>query len=150
MGRRDPKRIGDSLLKEGIISRTQLKEALEINKKEGIFIGHILVKKGYLTEEELAAHSVERYGYPYLPLSQYEVNPEAIKVIPEEVARKHLILPVDKIGTLLTIAQASPLGTEVVEVIRKLTRCSLTYYISTISELEKALDLYYSDAKKTS
>jgi len=148
MERRDPKRIGASLLREGIISRTQMKEALEIRKKEGGFLGYILVKRGFLPEEELAAHFVEEYGYPYLPLSHYEVNPETIKIIPKEIARKYLILPIDKTGILLTIAHASPLGTEVVEALKELTKCSLTYYISTISEIEKAIDFYYKESKK--
>lgn len=142
------KRIGESLLREGIIIKSQLKQALEIERQKGGLLGKILVELGYLSEEELTGHFVEKYSCPYLPLANYEMNPEAIKIIPEVVARKYLLLPVDKIGNLLTVATANPLETKVAEAIKELTGCRVVSYVSTISAIEKAIDIYYGELKK--
>lgn len=146
--RRDARRIAESLTKEGFASRAQVKEALNIQKQEGGFLGCILVKREELTEEKLAIHAVERYGYPFLTLSNYQASSEAIEVFPEELARKYLTVPLDKIGDLLTVAHAHPLESEMFKEIEKVTGCALTSYISTISEVEKALEVCYSAAKK--
>ncbi|MCK4261953.1 hypothetical protein KAW55_00345 [bacterium] len=145
---RSPSRIGESLVREGMITKSQLKEAFEIEKQKGGFIGKILVELDYLSEEELTGHFVERYGCPYLPLANYEMNPEAIKMVPEAVARKYLLLPVDKMGNLLTVAAANPLETRVVEAVKELTGCKVISYVSTISAIEKGIEFYYGELKE--
>lgn len=140
--------IGESLVRGEKITRSQLEEVLEIEGEKGEFLGKILIELGYLSEEKLTEHFVERYGCPFLPLTNYEMNPEAIKMVPEVLARKYLLLPVDKMGNLLTVTSGRPLELKVAEAIKELTGCRVVSYVSTISAIEKAIDLYYGKLKK--
>lgn len=139
------KTIGENLLKEGMITEAQLKQALEIEEQREKPLCGILVELNYLSEEELAGYFVEKYGCPYLPLANYEINPEGIKIIPEAVARKHLLFPVDKIGNLLTVATINPLEEKVAEAIKELTGCKVVSYVSTISAIKEAINTYYGE-----
>ena len=95
------KQLGELLKERNIITDAQLKEGLEIQKEKGGLIGEILVSLGYAKEEEIAQALTVQYGFPYLPLDNYEIDREIIKLIPQETAKKYGVIPIDKIGTTL-------------------------------------------------
>ena len=92
------KQLGELLIERGIINDQQLEKALVVQRERGGLIGELLVELGFAKEEDIAQSLTAQYGFPYLPLSNYDINPEIVNVVPGRVARQYLLMPVDKIG----------------------------------------------------
>ncbi|KPK38248.1 MAG: hypothetical protein AMJ78_10290 [Omnitrophica WOR_2 bacterium SM23_29] len=137
------KTIGQLLLEKGIIKQAQLDEALKIQKEKGGLLGQVLASLGYVTEEQIAQTITIQYGFPYLPLSNYEMDEGAIKLIPENVARQYCLIPIDKIGNTVTIAMADPLNMQAIEDIELITGSSIQIFVSTATDIKKAIDKCY-------
>ncbi len=137
------KQLGEILLERGIINETQLDKALKIQREKGGLIGQILVMLGFAKEEEIAQVLTVQYGFPYLPLENYEINQEAVKLIPENVAIQYNLISIDKIGDLMTIAMSNPLNVQAVEDIELLTKCKVQVFVSTMSDITNAIKRYY-------
>ena len=138
------KQLGELLIERGIINRKQLEHALKVQKDKGGLIGQILVALGHSTEEEIAQAITVQYGFPYLPLKGYEIDPEVIDLIPEHVTRQYGLIPIDKIGDTLTIAMSNPLNIQAIEDIELLTNCSAQVFVSTLTDLTEAINRYYT------
>ncbi len=137
--------MGELLLDEGIISRKQLKQALEEQKDKGGLIGETLVELGYVKEDDIAQSLTAQYGFPFLTLRNYDVSPEITDIIPAKLARQYLLVPIDKIGNNLTLAMSNPLNTQAVSDVELLSGCSVQAFVSTSSDIKKAIDKYYKD-----
>jgi len=137
------KTIGQLLLEKGIIRQPQLDEALKAQKEKGGLLGQILASLGYVTEEQIAQAITVQYGFPYLPLSNYEMDDAAVKMVPENVARQYCLIPIDKIGNTVTVAMADPLNTPAVEDIELVTGCSIQIFVSTTTDIRQAIDKFY-------
>ena len=138
------KQLGELLLEKGIINQEQLEKALKIQRERGGLIGQILVMLGYAKEEEIAQALTVQYGFPYLPLDNYEINAEAIKLIPENVATQYNLIAIDKIGDLMTIAMSNPLNVQAIEDIELITKCKVQVFVSTMTDVNNAIKKYYS------
>ncbi len=139
------KQLGDLLIERGIITQHQLEKGLAVQREKGGLIGEILVELGYAKEEDIAQALTAQYGFPYLPLSNYDVNPEVLSVIPSRVARQYLLVPIDKIGNNLTVAMSNPLNLQAIEDVELLSGCSVQTFVSTSSDIKKAITKYYKD-----
>jgi type IV pilus assembly protein PilB len=139
------KELGELLIERGIINRGQLDKALTLNKEKGGLIGEILVELKFAKEEDIAQALTAQYGFPFLPLSNYDINPEIVNIIPGRVARQYLLMPIDKIGNNLTIAMSNPLNTQAVEDVELLSGCNVQTFVSTSSDIKKAIEKYYKD-----
>ncbi|MBL7070669.1 MAG: hypothetical protein ISS26_00645 [Candidatus Omnitrophica bacterium] len=137
------KQLGELLLEKGILKKDQLDKALKIQKQKSGLLGTILVGLGYVTEEQIAQAITIQYGFPYLPLQSYEVDPALIKIIPENVARQYCLIVVDKIGNTMTIAMANPLNLQAVEDIELMSGCKVQAFVSTMTDINNALNQYY-------
>lgn len=137
------KQLGELLMEKGIINRSQLDKALDIQKERGGLIGQILVGLGYATEEEIAQALTVQYGFPYLPLANYEIDAELIKLIPESVAKQYNLISIDKIGNNLTIAMSNPLNVQAIEDIELITNCNIQVFVSTMTDVTTAIKKYY-------
>jgi len=137
------KQLGDLLLERGILKKEQLEKALRLQREKGGLLGTILVSLGYATEEQIAQAVTVQYGFPYLPLSSYEIDQNLIDLIPENVARQYCLIGIDKIGDTLTIAMANPLNLQAVEDIELMTNCKVQSFVSTMTDINKAIDRYY-------
>ncbi len=137
------KQLGELLLDRGVISEEQLSKALKVQKDKGGLIGYILVSLGYAREEEIAQALTVQYGFPYLPLECYEVNVEAMKLIPQNVAEQYNLIAIDKMGNLLTVAMSNPLNIQAVEDVEMLSNCTVQVFVSTMSDVTNAIAKYY-------
>ena len=138
------KQLGELLIEKGLINQAQLDKALKLQKEKGGLIGQILVALGFAKEEEIAQALTVQYGFPYLPLECYEINSEAIKMIPENVARQYNLIAVDKIGDLLTIAMSNPLNVQATEDIEMIAKCKVQVFVSTMTDISNAIIKYYA------
>jgi chromosomal replication initiator protein DnaA len=115
----DPaKRLGEILIEEGLLNAAQLAEALSKQEQEGGFIGEVLVRLGFVKQNAIVSCLVKQCKIPHLNLLDYEVTKEVLKVIPQELCIKHNLLPIDKLGRILTIAMVNPFDTHALEEIR--------------------------------
>lgn len=142
------KQLGELLLDRGIISQSQLDQALAAQKDRGGLIGEILVELGFVKEDDIAQSLTAQYGFPYLPLGSYDVNVDITSIIPGRVARQYLLVPIDKIGNNLTLAMSNPLNVQAIEDVELLSGCSVQTFVSTSSDIKKAIEKYYSKDKE--
>jgi type IV pilus assembly protein PilB len=136
-------RIGEFLLKEKRISEEQLQYALEIQKKEPGKLGSILIRLGYVSEEDIAQILSKQFGYPSINLSKFEIDEKVIELIKAEVARKHVVIPIHRIGSNLTLAMADPSNLFVQEEIRFSTNLRIQAVIAPESSILQSIDKYY-------
>lgn len=137
------KQLGELLLEQNVIKQEQLDLALEVQKQKGGLLGEILIQLNFTREEDIAQCLTVQYGYPYLPLGNYEVSIDVGKLVPEKLARQYAAIPIDKIGNSLILAMANPLNEEALERIEKASGCITQVFVSTLSDVRKAIDTYY-------
>jgi len=137
------KRIGEVLLERGMISHKELQKALAYQKEHGGLMGQILIQLGCVTEQEVALALTAQYGFPYLPLDNYEIDNGLTELIPEDVARQYCLIPIDRIGNALTLAMADPSNVKAIEDVELMTKCVVQTFVSTPSDILKAIDKHY-------
>ena len=143
------KQLGELLIERGVVTRAQLEKALQVQKEKGGLLGQILVVLGYTKEEEIAQALTVQYGFPYLPLQNYELNREVVKLIPENVSKEYCLIAVDKIGDTLTVAMSNPLNTKAIENIELITKCKVQVFVSTHTDVNGVIEKLYGKEKKS-
>ncbi len=138
--------LGELLIREKLITPEQLKTASDHEKKNRVSIGSALVALGYVTEEDMAQALSRQLGYPYIDLSQFEVYPDVIELIPADIAKKHLIMPIHRIRSFLTMAMVDPTDLDVIENIRFRTSLSIQPVIASESGIIEAINKYYGSS----
>ncbi|MCC6486320.1 MAG: ATP-binding protein [Candidatus Hydrogenedentes bacterium] len=111
-------RLGDMLVQEGVVSQGQLAEALKRQAEFGGFIGQIMVEMNYISQATLVSFLVKQCKIPHISLVDYVVSEDLLKLVPKELCLKHHLLPIDKLGRILTLAMVDPLDVEALEQIR--------------------------------
>src|SRR6266446_5358906 len=103
-------RLGDLLVKEKVISPEQLEEALKTQKDAGgkDRLGSVLVKLGFLSDDDVTNFLSRQYGVPAINLQFFEIDHAVVKLIPQETAKRYQILPLSRVGAALTIAMVDP------------------------------------------
>jgi type IV pilus assembly protein PilB len=139
------KQLGELLIERKIITSDELQKALEQQRLKGGLIGEILVNLSFAKEEDIAQVLTAQYGFPYLPLSNYEIDMEVAKLVPEQVARQYCLIPIDKIGNNLTVAMANPLNTNAIEDVETASKCVVQAFVSTASDVKSAVERCYGN-----
>lgn len=137
------KQLGEVLVERGVIDNEQVLMAVAYQKEKGGLFGEVLVQLKFATEEDIAQALTCQYGFPYLPLANYEIDREVINTIPENVCRQFCLIPVDKIGKSLTLAMADPLNQNAIEDVELITGCTVQAFVSTASDIKEAIARYH-------
>ena len=140
------KHLGELLIERGIINRDQLNLAIDKQKERGGLLGEVLVDLKFATEKDIAQALTSQYGFPYLPLSNYDIDPEVIRSVPENVCRQFCLIPIDKIGKSLTLAMANPLNVQAAEDVELITGCTVQTFVSTSTDIKQAIEKYYKSS----
>lgn len=135
-------RLGDLLLHQGIIDETQLAEALEAQQQTGGRLGSNLVELGYLQPTELASFLGEQLGLPFLTEID-RVNPEAVALVPAELAVEHNVMPVEFNGVTLQLAMVDPTRLDVIEALGARTGKRVEPLVAPELAVRYALARYY-------
>jgi len=143
--KRIDKPLGELLIEKGIINRAQVKKALKVQKERGGLIGEIIVSLGFAKEEDIAHVLSLQYGFPYLPLENYDISKELVKIIPKQVALQYRLIPIDKIGSTLTIAMANPLNSQAIEDVEYISNSEVQIFVATASDIKKAIERCYAE-----
>ena len=136
-------RLGELLVREGLLTREQLLGALEEQRRTGMRLGYVLVKLGLIQELEITKMLARQYRIPAVDLSRFEVDPKIIKLIPAEIAVKHDVLPLKREGRTLTVAMAEPTNVAVIEDLKFVTRFDIFPVIAGEFTLRTAIERYY-------
>jgi type IV pilus assembly protein PilB len=147
-----PDKLGDILVRDGLITSDQLKRALAEQRSSGMRLGYTLVKLGFIEETEITKMLARQYRMPAVDLSRFEVDPKILKLISSDIAAKYTVLPLKREGRTLTIAIADPNNVAAIEDIKFITRCDIFPVIAGEYTLRNAIDRYYqqSDAQLAS
>ncbi len=143
-----PVRIGELLLKEKRITPAQLQEALAYQKSHGGKLGYNLVKLGYVKDEEITALLSKQYGVPSINLSQFDIDPSVIKLIPAETAQKYQIIPLSRSGATLTIAMTDPTNVFAMDDIKFMTGYNVEPVVASEGAVLDAIQKYYGGPAK--
>jgi type IV pilus assembly protein PilB len=137
-------RLGDLLVKAGAISEAQLERALEEQRLTHSRLGEVLIKNGWVTERHLAGALAEQLKKPLVSLSRFKPMPEALRLVPEQVARRLEVFPMSVSGSdLLTVAISDPLNVFALDELRMLTGMEVDINLATPTEIRRALDTAY-------
>ncbi len=142
------KHLGELLLEKKIINERQLQKALAIQKEKGGLLGSILVLLGYAAEDQIAQSLTTQFGYPYLPLANYEIDMNIVKLVPENVALQYNLIVIDKIGNSLTVAMSDPLNIHAIEDVELITNCKVQVFVSTQTDIKESIKRYYGSVSK--
>lgn len=139
------KQLGELLVERGIISHEQLNLAIDQQKEKGGLLGEVLVDMKFATERDIAQALTAQYGFPYLPLGNYEIDQEVINSVPENICRQHCLVPIDKIGKSLTLAMSNPMNMQAAEDVELVTNCTVQVFVSTATEIKQTIEKYYGN-----
>src|SRR6476469_7444487 len=136
-------RIGETLLREGLISKEQLSRALQEQTQSGMRLGYCLVKLGFVDENELTKLMARQHRMPAVDLTRFEVDQRIIKLIPNDLATKHLILPLKRDGRTLTVAMADPSNIAVIDDLKFITRYDIFPVLAGEFTLRNFVEKHY-------
>ena len=139
-------KLGEMLLKAGLITQEQLEEALEAQKTNGEKLGFNLVQLGYVQEDDITQLLSEQYGVPSINLRHFEIDEAVIKLIPSEVSQKYLVVPVNRTGATLTIAMADPTNVFAMDDIKFMTGYNVEPVVASEIAIREAIDRYYGSS----
>ena len=139
-------RLGDILIREGLITRDQLTAALAEQKSTGHRLGYVLVKLGLVQELEVTKILARQYRMPAVDLARFEVDPKILKLVPSDFCLKHVVLPLKREGRTLTVAMADPTNTGVLDDLKFITRYDLFPVIAGEYTLRNIIEKYYESS----
>lgn len=136
----------DILISGKLITQEQLNAALEIQKNIGGSLGKILVWQGYVSQKDIIVVMSQQLNIPPINLSKYQIDKSLINLIPEKIVKQYLIMPVSKIGNMLTIAMVDPLNIFAIDDIKTLTSYEIQPIIASENDIKEAINSYYGGA----
>lgn len=136
-------KLGQMLIDNNLITAEQLNQAMNLQKKEGGRLGSNLAKLGYVPEDKLLMFLSKQLNTAAINLSEHKIDPAIIKLIPLEMAKKYVIMPISRIGATLTIAMADPSNIFAVDDVKFMTGYNVEVVLSTESGILKAISTYY-------
>ncbi|MBI4540535.1 MAG: type IV-A pilus assembly ATPase PilB [Gemmatimonadetes bacterium] len=137
-------RLGDLFVREGLITEEQLEKALQDAKASNTRIGFSLVKLGFVAEDELTRMLARQYRVPAVDLDKVNVDPKVIKLVPADVALKHLVLPLRRVGRTLTVAMANPTDLGAIDDLKFITRYDIEPVVVGEYTLRRHLEKYHN------
>ncbi len=139
-------RIGELLVKENLLTTEQLRKARDEAKSKGHRLGAQITKLGFLQENQLSEFVAKQYGVPDINLDDFDIDPAVIQLIPEEVATKHSVIPVNRAGSTLILATADPSNIFAVDDIKFLTGYNVEVVVAAEEQIKRAIERYYDKA----
>jgi type IV pilus assembly protein PilB len=138
-------RLGELLVRENLISVQQLRKAQEEQQKNGTRISTALIKVGAIEESKLTDFLSKQYGVPAINLKEFDIDPEIIKLVPKDVAEKHLVIPVNRAGSSLIVAMCDPSNIYALDDLKFLTGYNIEPVVASEPALREAIEKYYAE-----
>ncbi|MGD0584254.1 MAG: type IV-A pilus assembly ATPase PilB [Oryzomonas sp.] len=141
-------RLGEILVKNNLITKEQLDRALEEQKLSGgqMRLGSVLIKQNAINAQDLSSFLSKQYGVPAVNLSDYDIDPAVIKVIPQEVIQKYQLIPVNRAGATLIVAVSDPSNLFAIEDIKFMTGYNVEMVVASEADIKNAIDKNYDQS----
>src|SRR6202163_3132718 len=136
-------RLGEILVKESLITADQLKLALEHQGQHGGRLCTSLMKLGFITDDEITEVLSRQYGVPSINLKYYEIDPTVIKLIPQDTALRYQVVPLSRVGSVLTIAMTDPTNVFAMDDIKFMTGFNVEPVVASESAIGEAISRFY-------
>ncbi len=137
-------RIGELLIKKGLVNPDQLETALRDQATSGEFLGNILIRLGYITEENLLTALAEQFQTRFVSLEKVYVNPQVIKMVPGNLVREYKFLPIEMRSGVMLIAVSNPLDMWPMSVLHQRIELSeITIVLAKKDDIQKAIQKHY-------
>jgi len=145
----EKKTFGDFLIGLGVITADQLKKASQEQRQKGERLEQAIVRLGYAKEELALQCLADYFNLPYVDLDTYLIDEKIVKTIPEEMARRHTLMPLFKIGSTLTVAITNPLNLLALDELRNKVKTDVEIAISTEKKIKKTIEQHYGATAAT-
>ena len=136
-------RLGDRLVAEKLIGAEQLQRALAEQKGSADKLGTILVRLGFITEDSLVSFLSKQYAIPAITVAQVDPDPDVLKLVPEQIAKKHGVLPIKRMGNTLTLAMADPTNVFALDDVGFMTGLQIQPVVASEAAIRKAFERLY-------
>ncbi|GAC1660808.1 MAG: type IV-A pilus assembly ATPase PilB [Candidatus Acidiferrum sp.] len=136
-------RLGEILVKESLITQDQLTKALEFQRANGGKLGSCLTKMGYITDDDITGVLSRQYGVPSINLKYYEIDANLIKLIPQDTALRYQVIPLSRVGSVLTIAMTDPTNVFAMDDIKFMTGFNVEPVVASESAIGEAISRFY-------
>src|SRR5207253_9553865 len=145
-------RLGDLLVKEKVLSPEQLEQALSKQKESGgkDRLGSVLVKLGFLSDDDVTNFLSRQYGVPAINLQFFEIDHAVVKLIPQETAKRYQILPLSRVGAALTIAMVDPTNVFAMDDIKFMTGFNIEPVVASEAAIMEAIEKAYGGSQQES
>src|SRR5512136_133349 len=136
-------RLGEILIKESLITQDQLQKALEYQRANGGKLGSCLTKMGFITDDDITGVLSRQYGVPSINLKYYEIDPNVIKLIPQDTALRYQVVPLSRVGSVLTITMTDPTNVFAMDDIKFMTGFNVEPVVASESAIGEAIGRFY-------
>jgi len=136
-------RLGDRLVAEKLITTEQLQKALAEQKGSADKLGTILVRLQFITEDSLVSFLSKQYAIPAITVAQVDPDPDVLKLVPEQIAKKHGVLPIKRMGNTLTLAMADPTNVFALDDVGFMTGLQIQPVVASEAAIRKAFERLY-------
>jgi type IV pilus assembly protein PilB len=140
-------RLGQLLMRAGIITERQLSDALEVHKATGSPLGRVLVDLGYATQGAILSVMARQIGIEYIDFEERKPEPNAIAIVPKDLATRYILMPVAIVEDQLIVAMADPQNVLALDDLRIITGYDIKPAISTKDDILSAIEEFYKVAQ---
>lgn len=145
--RKSKLKLGEILIKQGLITQTQLEEVLRLQKRSNRPLGDILIENNFVQEKDVCDALARQLDIPFVSIRDGSLAPseeqKLEEIVPEDFARSQLVLPLSKHGSILDVALFNPLDFLVMDNLKRITDCDINPMITTKADLREAIDKFY-------
>jgi len=141
------KQLGQILTDAGKLTEAQLQEALDYKQEKNVYLGQAIIQKGFITEQVMAETLSTQLAIPMLNIMDFELDENILDEIEESFARAHHLIPLFKMDHSLTVAISDPMDIDAIDNMNLDTGLDINLVMSTESEIDQAIDLYYSASR---
>src|SRR6476659_4195346 len=141
-------KLGEILVRENLISHQNLREALDYQREHGGRLGFNLVKLGLVSDDMITAVLSRQYGIPSVNLDLFHIDESVLRLIPQEVAQKHSVLPLSRVGASLTLAMVDPTNVFAMDDVKFMTGLNVEPVVVAEASIQHAIARYYGTSKE--
>ena len=141
-------KLGEILVRENLISPQHLREALDYQREHGGRLGFNLVKLGLVSDDMITAVLSRQYGIPSVNLELFQIDESVLRLIPQEVAQKHSVLPLSRVGATLTLAMVDPTNVFAMDDVKFMTGLNVEPVVVAEASIQQAIAKYYGTSRE--
>jgi type IV pilus assembly protein PilB len=144
VGGRKP--LGQTLVEQGDLSREGLARALDEQRRSGAALREVLLRLELADEGAILAYYEEQLGTPRVDLAAYAIEPDAVRLVPDRIARQHRLIPLFRIGNAITVAMTDPLDVVALDEVKQATGLDVDVVVATEAQVREAVERHFPQA----